>query len=116
MTMGDVCHGWSTASCAGNILFVGEPVIEAQAQVLLTGPDKSISIVPLIDREITKQWPGHGHLHLRFGKATCDGHTLVTPFAGSELASGKGGPAQGMMGSVCITSPSDYRVTVQHAP
>jgi hypothetical protein len=116
MIMGGVCHGWGTASCADNILFVGEPVIEAQAQVLFTVRDKSLDLVPLIDRAIARQWPGHGHLHLNFGKATCDGQTLVAPFAGSELASGKDGPAQGMVGSVRITSPSDYRVTVQHAP
>ncbi len=116
MDMDGICHGRTSISCAEKIVFVAEPVVEAQARVLFTDRDRSSDIVPLIDTAIAKRWPERTHLHLDFGKATCEGQALSIPFDGSTVPAKGSGSGQAITGLIRIKTMSDYRITVEPSP
>jgi hypothetical protein len=113
LVMTDVCHDWAMASCFDKLLVRGDGVIEDRAQVLFTEENRAIDLMPFVDRAVGERWPGHVHLHLRFGAATCDGDSLELPFSGSHLKANTSGSAAGLRGLVRIMAPKDIRVSVK---
>ncbi|MBO9557881.1 MAG: hypothetical protein J7515_04765, partial [Caulobacter sp.] len=109
LVMTDVCHGWNTFACGDILLVEGEPVIEAQGQVLFVAEDKTVDLVLLIDRAVERRWPGHAHLHLDFGSPSCDGAVLTAPFTGSHMK-GDTGSAAPLQGRIRIGGPTSQTV------
>ena len=110
LVMTDICHGWSTSACNDMVLVEGHGLVSAQGRVLFTDADRSVDLVPLVDRALGRRWSGQEHLHLVFESAHCDGATLVAPFSGSRLKIDSTGSATAMKGVIRITSPTDIVV------
>jgi hypothetical protein len=113
LNMTDLCHGWSTTTCADKLLVRGVGVMEDQAQVLLTEENRVIDAVRLVDQGIHARWPGHQHLHLTFGTPRCERSEVVLPFSGSHMEAKASGPASAFVGVLRIRSAHDQKVTVE---
>ncbi|MBQ1561864.1 MULTISPECIES: hypothetical protein [Caulobacter] len=113
LIMSDICHGWSTTTCADKLFFRGVGVIEDQGRVLLTEENRAVDAVRLVDQSIRTRWPRHEHLHLTFGAPRCDGIALVLPFSGSHMQAGTNGSAAGFAGEIRVRNANDQQVTVQ---
>jgi hypothetical protein len=66
LTMKDVCHGWTTATCLDKLFVHGFGVMADQAQVLFTEKDRAIDLLPLVDAAIGKRWPKGSRTNNRF--------------------------------------------------
>ncbi len=113
MNMTDVCHGWTTTNCMDMVLVVGIGVIEDQAQVLFTLENRAADLVGLVDKGIGARWPGHTHLHLKFGSPSCAEGALTLPVSGSQLKTGASGSAAGFHGVLQIAGPDRRRVSLR---
>lgn len=113
MAMTDICHGWSTTTCADKLFFRGVGVTEDQGQVLFTEENRAVDAVRLVDQGIRARWPRHEHLHLTFGAPRCEGTALVLPFSGSHMQANTNGSASGLAGELRMRSVQDQKVTVQ---
>lgn len=107
LAMSDIRHGWATASCKDKLLILGKGVVEDQGQVLFTEQNRAIDLVKLVDFAVRARWPGHEHLHLQFGVASCEGDSVVLPVTGSHLQAKAGGSAIGFRGAINVRSLSD---------
>ncbi len=113
LTMSGLCHGWAATSCYDKLLILGNGVIEDQAQVLFTDQNRAIDLVKLVDLALRRRWPGHEHLHLQFGAASCDGDSLKLRVTGSHLKAKTEGSASSFKGLIQIRSPSNHRITLK---
>jgi hypothetical protein len=113
LAMTDICHGWSSATCADKLLVVGAGVTEDQAQVLFTGENRAVDVVALVDAAVRAKWPRHEYLHLSFGAPSCEGAAMVLPVSGSHLLADSTGSATGFAGELRITDPRDHPVRLE---
>ncbi|PZR35178.1 MAG: hypothetical protein DI526_08010 [Caulobacter segnis] len=113
LIMTDICHGWSTTTCADKLFFRGVGVTEDQGQVFFTEESRAVDAVRLVDQSIRTRWPRHEHLNLTFGAPRCEGAALVLPLSGSHMRANADGPASGFTGEIRMRSARDLRVTVR---
>ncbi|MFT4254514.1 MAG: hypothetical protein QM608_18765 [Caulobacter sp.] len=113
LAMTDICHGWSSATCADKLLVVGAGVTEDQAQVLFTGENRVTDVVALVDAAVGARWPRHEHLHLSFGAPRCVDGAMVLPVSGSHLLADSTGSASGFSGELRIAGPDDHSVRLE---
>jgi hypothetical protein len=112
LNMTDICHGWSTTTCADKLLVRGVGVTEDQAQVLFTNDNRAIDLVRLVDQGVRTRWSRHEHLRLTFGTPRCEGSTVVLPLSGSHIRVNTTGSASGFAGTLRIRSGQDQQITI----
>jgi hypothetical protein len=116
LNMTDICHGWTSATCADKLLVHGIGLTEDQAQVLLTEENRAIDAVHLVDQGIQARWPHHEHLHLVFDAPRCEGGAIVLSFSGSHLLANSSGSASALVGVLRIRSSQDHQVELGTEP
>jgi len=110
--MRDICHGWSTQSCATILLIKAQGVMEDAAQVLFLRDNRSADLVTLVDAEIGRVWPGNEHLHLSLNGIRCEGGGMAIDFVGSRVPKAVSASAHGIAGTVTLTSPDQIAVRI----
>lgn len=110
--MTDLCHGWSSQSCAATLLIKGQGIIEDAAQILFLRENRSADLVALIDAEIGRKWPDNEHLHLAFAGVDCGGPGMAVAFSGSRVPKGVPASAIGIKGTVTLRAPTRIEVEI----
>lgn len=113
--MTDVCHGWSTQSCATILLIKAQGIVEDAAELLFMRENRKVDVVELIDAEIGKVWPGNEHLHLALTGLRCVRGAMTVTFDGSRVSKAGSASAHGITGTAKFLSARRIAMTVTPA-
>jgi hypothetical protein len=113
--MTNICHGWSTQSCATILLIKVQGVVEDAAEAVFLRANRKANLVALIDAEIGRVWPGDEHLHLVLTRVDCVGGRMAVTFEGSHVRKNASASAYGMRGVITVSPEGRAKISIRAA-